>query len=194
MKNGAYIFIGAYWGQRAEARESAAQRIVSFLEAVSSCGLRNFSWYEKSYSRARALQKTIGLEPNAVSRSLRQPRDMERAAIRELGFSFSAWNGDDMSFSAAIGCWSARVSNVAVLTIDRHRAYPAKFFRCVVEQAVLAFDPGHAVVTTPDRMLQACGDTRSVDGVFTYAKGEGFRHDPKVAQSLGMDSGSGDEW
>ena len=187
------MIVGAYWGQRVESRDSAAQRIVAFLAAVSSCGSRSITWYEQSYSRSRALQKAIPLELSVVSRLLRQSRNMERAVIRELGFSFSAWNGDDMSFSAAIGCWSPRVSNVAVLTIERDRNHPAKFFRCVVEQAVLAFDPGHAVVTNSDRMLQARGDTRSVDGVFTYAKGEGLRYDPKVAHSLGIDGGSGDE-
>lgn len=165
------MFVGAYWSERAESRVSAARRVTAFLRAVSGCGVQFATWYSKAYSRSAALRTPIELEVGAIASKLSRNRDMDRQPILQLGFSMSAWNGTNASFSATVGCWSQYVGNAVVLDLDDDGSLTMDIYRVLIEEMVRAFDPDHAVVACDDHMRRTGATVPWEAGVFTYTRG-----------------------
>lgn len=166
------MFIGAYWSQRRESKESAAERVEAFLEALAGCGGEFTSWYSKGKSRAAALRSPIGLDAASIASKLKPNRgDFDRQPIAELGYSLNAWNGANASFSATIGCWSEHVGNAVVLNLGAEEQLSEGTYRTIMEEMVRAFDPDHAVVTSHEYMARAGATMPWEAGLFTYTRG-----------------------
>lgn len=166
------MFIGAYWSERRESKESAAERIAAFLEALASCGDAFATWYSKGASRASALRSPMGLDATSLVSSLKpNRRDADRQPIPDLGYSLGAWNGGDVSFSATIGSWSEHVGNAVVLNLGAEKEIGQDLYQRIMEAVVRAFDPDHAVVTSHEHISRV-GATRPWEaGLFTYHRG-----------------------
>jgi hypothetical protein len=166
------MFVGAYWGQRKESKESAAERIAAFLEDLAGCGDAFATWYSKATSRAVALRSPMGRDAASLVRNLKpNRRDADRQPIPELGHSLSAWNGGNFSFSATIGSWNEQVGNAVVLNLGAERDLGQDSYQRIIEAAVRAFDPDHAVITSHEQINRA-GATRPWEvGFFMYHRG-----------------------
>jgi hypothetical protein len=166
------MFVGAYWSQRAETKESAAGRVNAFLRAVPDCGIPFARWYSKAKSRAAALRAPIKIDVVSIAAKLKANRgDFDRKPIRELGFSFSAWNGAQASCFATIGGWSEHVGNTAILDLGEDCTVTMDVYRALVTEMVRAFDPDHAVVASDGQMRRAGATKPWEAGVFTYTRG-----------------------
>jgi hypothetical protein len=166
------MFVGAYWSQRKESKESAAHRVAAFLKAIADCGDELMTWYSKGKSRSAALRTPIELEAESIASKLNpNRRDADRQPILDLGFRFSAWNGANASFSATIGSWNQHVRNAVVLDLGHDDQQTASFYRALIEEMVRAFEPDHAVVTSDDHIARAGGTMPWEAGVFTYTRG-----------------------
>lgn len=170
------MFVGAYWSQREESREAAGERIVVFLKAIGGHSQEFASWFGKARSRSAAFRSPLMLDQETVASKLRvNRRDADRKPIPELGFEFSVWNGKDTSFSAAIGAFSRHVDNSAVLDIGGDNELDRETYRALLEEAVRAFEPEHAVVTSHDHLAQTGAQHPWEAGWFTYGQAEGLR-------------------
>ena len=164
------MYIGAYWSQRQESKESAAERVSAFLRALAGLGDDFTTWYSKGKSRAAALRSPIGLDAPSIARKLNSNRrDADRQPIPDLGFQFSAWNGAEASISATLG--NQHVRNAVVLDVEDAGGHAEHAYRAIMEQMVRVFDPDHAVVTSVE-CLERAGATMPWEvGLFTYARG-----------------------
>lgn len=165
------MFIGAYWSQRKESKESAAQRMAAFLEALAGCGEDFACWYSKGRTRATALRSPIELDAASIAINLKSNRrDTDRQPIPDLGYSLGAWNGRNISLSATIGGWSQHVGNAVVLNLGDERRGEVSY-RPIMEIIVRAFDPDHAVVTNHEYIGRAGATKPWEGGLFTYHRG-----------------------
>ena len=151
------MFVGAYWPQRQESREQAAERIARCLNLLSSRDPALATWFMKSRKKpAAAVPLHPG--PQAVASHLKvNRRDVGRDVMAELGFSLAAWNGSDVSLDVTIGAVSPFVLNSAVLSFrgasPTSRRAPGDW-RDLIDAAIDAFDPEHAVVTSTDLLTR----------------------------------------
>ncbi len=166
------MFVGAYWSQREESKESATARVVAFLKVIGERFDEFTTWYSKARSRSAALQSPLVLDPTTVASKLKvNGRDTDGQPIPELGFDFSAWNGRNVSFSVSIGAYSQHVGNSAVLDIADDDELSRDVLRELLEEMIRAFEPEHAVITS-DEHLARSGVTKPWEaGWLTYERG-----------------------
>lgn len=164
------MFIGTYWAQREETRESSAQRIAKFIKTLSSSGEEFSVWFKKGRSRAAAMLSPINTDAISIERELTVSRgDFDRKLISELGFSFAAWNGRDTSLSATVGSWGNCVMNAVILDLGREQ--PDNNYRSILENMIAAFEPDHGVVTTYEWLPKSRGTRPWEVGLFTFHRG-----------------------
>jgi hypothetical protein len=117
------LFIGGYWSQRQENRSECAARLVRFLESIGKEHVLLSQWYKLGRSRKQAKASRIDVSLPALEVLLcTNNRDVDKVPIPELGFSFSAWNGNfDESASVGITCggYSQYIGNAVVLELPR---------------------------------------------------------------------------
>ena len=166
------MFVGAYWSQRRESRENAANRISRFLQRVSCSEPEMARWFLKGRTRAAAVVP-LGLSPAEIAPKLRvNRRDVGGSVINELGFGCRIWNGIDTSFAATIGAFSAAVSNSAVLSLSKPlQARKREYWRDLLDAFIEEFDPDHAVVTDFDVLRSANAQEPWQAGLFTFERG-----------------------
>ena len=129
------MFVGAYWSERKESKESSAHRVAAFLKAIADRGDELATWYLKGESRSAALRAPMEIEAESVARELHpNRRDADSQPIVDLGFCFSAWNGANASFSATIGSWNRHVRNAVVLDLGQGDQHTASFYRALMEE------------------------------------------------------------
>ena len=147
------MFLGAYWAEREESREESSSRVSAFLTAIASQDPAFRQWFLKAMTKARA-RVPLDTTPAGIAGILRvNRRDTDKQIITELGFSLGACNGTDCSISASVGCFSRHVGNSVVLSTSRRGESLATFnWRYLLEVAIDAFDPDHAVVTSNKRL------------------------------------------
>jgi len=166
------MFVAAYWSQRKESKESAADRIAAFLGALGSKEEGFATWYNQGRSREAALRSPLALDAASIATRLRaNQRDVDRQPIPVLGFQFAAWNGSNASFMANVGSWSAHVMNSAVFDVGDDQRLGDDWYQAVLGDMVRVFDPDHAVVTS-DRLLAERGASHPWEaGLFTFHRG-----------------------
>jgi hypothetical protein len=166
------MFLGAYWAQRKESRDQVAARIAIFLDRISRCDPLLVAWFLKGKSR---LSAGVPLETTSAGIALRlevNRRDVGGDLIAELGFSLGAWNGSDISLAATLGAFSPYVQNAVVLSFDG--TLPTKTtreWRYLLDGAVEAFAPDHAVVTSAELLASAKAVRPWEAGLLTYDRG-----------------------
>lgn len=164
------IFLGAYWGIRPESREEVAKKISQFMRSTTATNSAFSKWFKLGKSRKKA-NTEIDLSEESVFKLLRtNNRDTDKTPIVELGFGFSAWNGDDSNISIHAGAYSSFVSNSLVLTVEESLSEAE--WRGLCEAVISSFDPDDLVVTSHDYMKRH-GDGTPIEtgGVFTYKRG-----------------------
>ena len=164
------MFVGAYWSERAESGASAAHRLSTFLGRIRGRDGRLTNWYRKARSRATALRNPLGLDEVSLARELTYRLDMDRKPLRERGFDFFAWDGFDATLSATIGCWSPHVGNAVVVSFSRE-SLPEVDQRPMLEAAIEAFDPHHAVVSSQSILRRSGASSPWLSGVWLYSRG-----------------------
>ena len=170
------ILVGAYWAERSESKEQAAERIVRFLRLLNSRGSQFQQWFSKGGSKASA---RAALSPDVVAvTSVMEAnrRDTDGGEIAELGFNLAIWNGASVSFEATIGSFSPHVSNSALLTVANGAPSLGSLeWKSIIEAAIQAFDPQHAVVTSHEHLSNPSVVHPWEIGWFTYERGGELR-------------------
>jgi len=167
------MFAGAYWSQRPETREQAAQRIAAFLKMLAECSCELSSWYLKGRTRAGALKQALRLDGEAIAEKLRVNRkDVSREVMPELGFSLGVWNGSDVSLAMTIGATSMYVPNSVVLSAESGSGILGDdVWRQVLHGLIRAFDPEHAVVASTEQLARSGSGRPWEVGWLTYERG-----------------------
>lgn len=169
MMETANLFVGAYWPAREETRAQVAARIVRFLSAIGRESDVLARWYSTSASKPVAHAR-IAVDLEAIARRLRiNRRDAAGEPIPELGFALAAWNGDSVSLCGTFGSYSPWLWNAVVLSPDVELTDAC--WKALLDAAVRAFEPEHAVVTSVDWLDQAGVMHPWEAGWFTYQRG-----------------------
>ncbi len=172
------MIVGAYWSQRKESREVAAEHITSLLSTIATYSKELSTWFTKARTKAAALRSPLTLDNVVVARVLAvNRRDADRQPIPELGFSLALWNGDKASLSATVGSYSPYVLNSIMLKIDDSAALSKESYRILLEMMIRAFVPDHAVVTSNERLARAGAKKVWETGWLTYERGGELRED-----------------
>lgn len=96
-------FTGAYWMQREESQAACALRISNFIIEISKLDPSLSHWFKKGANLREALRTELPIDKNGLKPLLRvQRRDVGNEIIPELGYSFSAWNGNLSNMGASI--------------------------------------------------------------------------------------------
>lgn len=198
------LYIGAYWGSRPESAEECASRMSSCLRSFAGRSPVLARWKPKGRSRSEALaamevpqSRLVEVFEGGVNR-----RDSDGSAIPELGYSWSAWNGDTkvpVSVSVTCGAWTAAVgvSNFFVLDLPGPADGPADLYEregveSLLAGVVQAWAPDWAVVTSHG-LREACErePAQPVVGWLTYlAPGRSVPDGLTGVEVSRMDSGS----
>ncbi len=155
-------FVGAYWSSRKETREECAKRIAMFLESIADRpSFRR--WFLKKRSR-KATSLPLEISVPAIGEELRtNNRDIDGAAILELGFNLNVWNGNEnapASFAVTCGAFSRQVKNSAVLYLPKQESIDATFYQeitLLLKKAIQAWEPENAVVTSAEYLSKSGG-------------------------------------
>jgi hypothetical protein len=169
------VIIGAYWSQRKETKEAVAARLAAFMKVICKRSEVFATWFGKAGTRTAALRLPLDLNNEAIEVNLSiNRRDADRKPIQELGFSFSAWNGKETSFSATLGAYSQYAGNAVVLRVGEEDRLNLEFYRVILEDMIHFFDPEYAAVAT-DECLARVGAKKPWEvGLITYKRGEGI--------------------
>jgi len=174
------MIVGAYWAQRQESREQAAERMARFLSSLATQHELFSKWFMPGRSRAAALRAQVSLDPVTIASKLRvNRRDLDHKPIPELGFKLGIWNGKSASFSATVGAYSPYTSNRTVLSFsETPNELKENDWKNLLEAMIQSFDPDHAVVTSHE-YLERVGAPKTTDaGWFTYERGGEIRQHP----------------
>jgi hypothetical protein len=171
------IFLGAYWGARAESREAAASKIASFLIEAGNLDEGLSCWLKKGMSRKKANAR-IELTVTGVSASMRtNNRDVDNLPINELGYNFNAWNGKNADVAIHIAAYDSSTPNSLVL--DSDPVLSESIWRQLCELAIQIFDPDDVVVTSSTHIASRGGaGPVEAGGWFTYRRGNPLQQHP----------------
>lgn len=143
-------YVGAYWGVRKETSEACAERLKSFLNALSEESKELSTWYYLRNSRV-GQPRLWPRDAEAIAKSFRRNKtDFGRDVIPELGYSFSIRNRQrgefDSMLSGSIGMYSAAVTNVVLLDFHEMSQADIKLLSRLLTAIVESFQPDHAIV------------------------------------------------
>lgn len=173
------MFVGAYWSERKESKEAAAERIAVFLQTIEQQSEIFANWFDKAKSRSKAKRSPLDLETASIALKLNENRrDQNQQPIPDLGFRFTAWNGKNVSFSVTMGAYNPHVNNSVVLDLHSTKELPAGSYQKLLESMVRVFDPEFAVVTSDEHLAQTGASRPWEAGWFTYTRGDEVRQHP----------------
>lgn len=167
------MFVGAYWGPRAETNEQIVERLVTFLQHLADTSGEFSAWYRRSRRKADARRTQIPITTDGISNELSVNRtDIGGQVIPELGYGFVAWNGRDASLRASLGTTSEYVKNSVVLkdSSQESRLTDADW-RSVHRRLIDVFDPDEAFVAENSLVAAAETDRLFDLGWLTYQRG-----------------------
>ena len=99
-----HLFLRSYWGARTETQERLAERLESFLTALSTCDPSLTQWFRKGNTKAVALRQPVALDQTHLIDVIQSGRRGDRPADKELGFRFGLWTGQDGQAHLEIAC------------------------------------------------------------------------------------------
>lgn len=177
----AYL-VGAYWGQRRESRQACAERMSAFLHGLARQDAALSTWFKKATSRKAPLV-VMPSDPDKLGLLLKtNRRDISGDTIADLGFNFAAWTGRQVSMTASLaatcGAFSPVVRNSVVVSFDPAASPPLDLLEGVLKEAVDAFDPEDAVVTSTECLsAHATIPAWEVPAMLRYKPSSGFTID-----------------
>jgi hypothetical protein len=120
------IYAGAYWTARGESLAACADRVWLLLTRIKEINPLFELWYPKKKSTQEPTNSSIKTreEVQTMLSEKRNRRDDNGEIIEQLGFSFSAWNGEHdeskgLEISTHLGGTSAWVKNNLVVRLPR---------------------------------------------------------------------------
>lgn len=171
--------VGAYWAQREESRIACALRISDFIKKIAQLDSSLAHWFKRAGPRT-AQQAELPTDPDGLTPLLKaSQRDVGNDVIKELGYSFSAWNGNQSSMGAsmsiACGGYSTLVGNSAVLSFAPKSSPTLKLLREILESMVGAFEPDSAIVKSSVRLSAGLSPSANeISPIYSYCINLGF--------------------
>jgi hypothetical protein len=103
------VYVGAYWGPRAESVEACAGRLRTFLTRLSGLHPGLAQWHPTVDSPSSADPPALRLDDDALREYLSRGRardDEDGQVMEDLGFDISLWNGreDDWAIGVMVTC------------------------------------------------------------------------------------------
>ncbi len=174
------LYLGAYWGDRAEGADWCAERLARCLSSIAAVSPHLSGWRPKGRSRSEALASPVvdpadlvGLLDAGANR-----RDSDGSVIAELGMRWSAWNGNaSLAVSVSVTCGAcatqAGVLNSFVLKLPEFAVSGAEDIYGdadgLLAGVVEAWEPEWAVLTSHElRESLEIGTDHPVVGWLTY--------------------------
>jgi hypothetical protein len=99
------VTVAAFWGDRPATRSEVADGLARFMGSLEAVDPVLTAWRRKAGSRKAAeAGAIIDHQPDSLAPLLSTQMKCEgNQVMTELGYSFSAWNGDDASISCTVG-------------------------------------------------------------------------------------------
>ncbi|GGK79096.1 hypothetical protein GCM10011509_29540 [Ornithinimicrobium pekingense] len=192
------MYVGAYWGARAESASACAARLAPCLETLGQAHPALASWCHKGRSRAgarRPVDVDLELLTALVERG-RARKGVGDGTIDELGFTGGMWNGRTPSVGLTFHCGATfmPIGNNVVLQLsdggDGDSLVEPAAARAVLDGLVNAWEPDWVTWTTDEwRGVQGAGPGRPVVGWLTYLRGVPARAIPEELASVAMPDG-----
>lgn len=174
----ATYFVGVYWGSRAESRDACGARLTSLLHTLKTHDSGLSQWFRKTSDRSSP-KVALSSELEEVSSSLKSNRrDVGGDAIAELGFSFSAWTGEETvapaSLAITCGAYGSVIRNSLVVSFDPASTPAPGILEMILKAAVTAFDPDQGVVSTSENLVAQDLPPWEAPALLRYERSEGF--------------------
>lgn len=156
------FFLGAYWAARPDSLDECTDRLSRFFAELVTCDDVLGHWYELADSRRRALEKSADVgDPNYLRALLERGRhwtDMPRKLMKDLGFTFGLWNGQDetksVGLSVTCGLYYEKLTNCVTLHLPQGlgRLKDARRMRRVLSAVATTWEPDWAGVMSDEAM------------------------------------------
>lgn len=141
-------FLGAYWGNRKESVRACAERLERFVTDIQASDPSFSRWFRKGRT-LKGAHSAIDMSVDEIQFLLKtNNRDDNGQPIQELGFGFSAWNGERCSLAAQMGSFSSPTPNSVLL--ETRDELPMSTWKHVADCAIAAFDPDALIVTNDE--------------------------------------------
>lgn len=178
------MFMGAYWPERKEAQKKAAGQLAQFFGQLSQIDPALRNWFAKT-TRKSAPKIPLQLDREGIADGMRlNRRDSSNEVIAELGFSFSAWNGEALGIAATLGAYSSYVPNSVVLSCEADATLAPSVWRLILEAAITAFLPEYAAVTSSEILARSGALHPWEAGLLTYRRNSGIQEHDVLARYL----------
>lgn len=174
-------FVGAYWMQREESQAACALRISNFIIEISKLDPSLSHWFKQATTLKGALQTKFPIDANGLKPLLRvQRRDVGNDIIPELGYSFSAWNGNLSNMAASIsvmcGGYSNLVGNSAVLSFAPKASPSLDLLKNILKIMVAHFEPEDGIVNSMERSSAHTSlSVLEIPSIYSYHIHSGFK-------------------
>ncbi|MGC5585913.1 Imm52 family immunity protein [Ornithinimicrobium sp. W1665] len=192
------MYVGAYWGARAEPASTCAARLARCLESLHGAHPALTSWCHKGRSRAGA-RRPVDVDPGSLTTLVergRARRDVDDETIDELGFTGGMWNGQTPSVGLTFQCGATfmPIGNNVVLQLsgggEGETLTEPAVARAVLDSLVNAWEPVWVTWTTDAwRNAQGAEPGRPVVGWLTYLRGVPAYGIPDELASVAMAGG-----
>ncbi|MEX0977648.1 MAG: Imm52 family immunity protein [Pirellulales bacterium] len=163
------FFLGAYWPAREESLDACADRASRFFTEVVEIDPLLGNWHERAKSRKGALEKRADVKDREFLRELlkrgRHWTDIRRRLMKDLGFSFGLWNGQDEPRSIGLhvtcGLYFEGLSNCLTLDLPDELGglRDVRQMRAVIAAVAKSWEPNWAGV-----MSEVAMERRKFDG------------------------------
>ncbi len=166
--------VNAHWRARAESAAECAVRCARMLEGLAAAHPAFAHWNRKAWSRAAAFKPAWAMPPDIgeltrVFEKGRQYKDVPREPWPEMGYSVSAWNGQEDPYAVSLGIRPGGYSvyrpfpNHLDLALRRAGLGNADLISVAALKPALlsvasAWDPDYAVVVCGDYWQHSFGD------------------------------------
>ena len=174
-------YIGAYWGPREESLDICTKKVIDFFSILSEMDSSFEKWFEKGYSRKKALEHQYIFEYDKINKSLLNSRiktDIGNIIMENLGYSFSTWNGlregEITGISIHCNTSSNCVSNNVVIKLPSNKEvyddiYKIDFILRMFNLLIELWHPEQVVMTSSQlRDSVSINDNAPLIGWITY--------------------------
>ncbi len=174
-------YIAVYWGSREESLDICTKKVIDFFSILSEMNSSFEKWFEKGYSRKKALEHQYIFEYDKINKSLLKSRiktDIGNIIIENLGYSFSTWNGlqEGEVTGISIHCNTSAncVSNNVVINLPSNKEiyddiYKIDFILRMFNLLIEVWHPEQIVMTSKQlRDYVSANDDTPLIGWITY--------------------------
>lgn len=190
-----FLYLGAYWSDRAEQLDDCAERLHAFLVAVGRIDSIFDSWVSKRKGPVKEVSARSALdEVRALLGAGLNRRDFGGEVISELGYRADLWNGrtsdlEAVSITATCGlaAGNPNLSNAIVLRFPADLDYYSSsgVVRAAFDAAVQSWTPDWAWIGT-NALRNSQGPQRPLVGLLTFVSDGQFLVDEEALPAEGI--------